>query len=154
MNKTITLTTPQGDITVVERKLTYRKVRYGSGPQSYWNARNNREYDKLPRIYVSTESQEAETVADDMNNRTRRPHVIWRGAVKRMFADAGVEKYIVGLRWDQHAGCSMCPCSPGFVVQRTEDAPFQRYDIYVTLRNTACVDESKPGRLEDRRILV
>lgn len=154
MRKTITVTTPQGDITIVERTMTYRKVRYGSGPSSYWNAQNNREYDKLPRIYVRTESQAAETVLDDMNNRTRRPHAVYRAALKAMFAGAHIEKYVGGLRWDQYAGCSMCPCSPGFVVQRAQDAPFRRYDIWVTLRSTECVDASKAGRLEDSVVLV
>jgi len=63
------------------------------------------------RVYVSVKG---ESLWDDFENRTSRPHTLWAPHVKKALIDAGWPAD-VKLRWSQKAGCS-CPCSPAFFV--------------------------------------
>lgn len=55
-----------------------------------------------------------ESVIDHLNNRRSRPWRELKPIVAEALRDAGVpfEK----LSWNRYAGCSMCPCSGGFMV--------------------------------------
>lgn len=77
-----------------------------------------------PRVYVFVDG---ETMAQNFASRTDRPVATYRKAAKQALADMGIEGT---LRWDQHAGCSMCPCSPGFVMS---GSGMQFADVYVTI---------------------
>lgn len=57
-----------------------------------------------------------ETLLDNLViGRLSRPVAAYRTALPAIFAAAGIDQG-TKARWDQHAGCSMCPCSPGFVL--------------------------------------
>lgn len=67
-----------------------------------------------PKLYVNTDGDF--DVDEDLMNRTRRPYTLYRNFIE------GVVWPTIGLAeapklgWRQNAGCSACPCSPGFVV--------------------------------------
>jgi len=82
-----------------------------------WRSRN-----KAPRVYVWPEG---ENLLENMANRTSRPTALYRKIAKVALAELGISGT---LRWDQHAGCSMCPCSPGFVLKLDEDATLPEVD--------------------------
>lgn len=92
----------------------------GDYSRSFW-VRSER--DQLTRIYVHPEGEGfLENLAV---GRLNRPWRLFRTeVVPQVLAQLGLSN--IGYRWDQHAGCAMCPCSPGFVL----DARLG-YDIYV-----------------------
>jgi len=63
------------------------------------------------RVSVSVDG---ESLWDDFENRTTRPHTLWAQPIKDALIAAGWPK-TVRLRWSAKAGCS-CPCSPAFFI--------------------------------------
>lgn len=66
---------------------------------------------KATRIYIWPSN---ETISENLINRRSRPHEEWRMTIipeliKRGFIDKDTK-----MTWDRFAGCTMCPCSPGF----------------------------------------
>lgn len=117
---------------------------------SYWGQHGGRgrvertresEITKKGRVYVSDDR--AFNLAEDLSNRTRRPQAILRAAAIDGLARIGIVD--VKLKWSQYAGCSMCPCSPGFIIDST-DKSLQGIDLWVTVPGIPVVDESKPAR--------
>lgn len=54
-------------------------------------------------------------VVENLENRTRRPHTLYRKFLNdKVFPTLGVEA--PKLSWSQKCGCTMCPCSPGFII--------------------------------------
>ena len=106
-----------------------------------YNARESK-----PRVYVSADSKF--NLLEDLKNRTRRPHAVWRPIVLEILEEMGFT--MKRMNWSQYAGCSSCPCSPGFIstgIENHNDSGIWRYDIYITLTGTDTVDESKPERI-------
>jgi hypothetical protein len=86
--------------------------------------------DRTPRCYVSDVEIIQETVMDNLMNRRNRPHTEWTKLVmpvaKPIVEKAlGMMKDLVPLtiasdwkfQWSSKAGCSMCPCSPGYIMK-------------------------------------
>lgn len=97
------------EIQIVERRTPYRVYpKYGN---PYWGM-SPREYEAGTRIYVS---EVGESVLDNLENRTGRPVDAYRAAVKEILPMLGLAGHKV--TWSQKAGCSMCPCSPGFLLK-------------------------------------
>lgn len=83
-----------------------------------------REYTKKPRVYIHVAD---ETIMDNLMNRRARPYQIWKQEVlPQVLAFAGLSD--VKASWSAKAGCSMCPCSPGFILDHNG-----HFDIYVTV---------------------
>lgn len=87
--------------------------------------------------YTQTKSKlfvfiEGENVLENMQNRMSRPVAEYRKLLAPIFQMLGVEKAM----WSQHAGCRMCPCSPGFVLDRRVhiDDFYLGNDIYITIK--------------------
>lgn len=88
---------------------------------------------KKPRVYVSIEE---ESILENFANRTSRPVKQYRDFVQAALADMGIE--YTSLVWSKNAGCSGCPCSPGFILTLKDWDPnhYDRdfaYDIWVTV---------------------
>ena len=79
-----------------------------------------------PRIYVKPDG---ETVMENFTEgRHNRPYTLYKKEIlPQLFRLLGLNGVQVG--WSQKAGCTMCPCSPGFVV-KSDNVP---YDIWVTV---------------------
>jgi hypothetical protein len=67
-----------------------------------------------------------ETVMENLMNRRNRPVKLYREIAERGLIEAGIDFY--QLSWSKHAGCSMCPCSPGFIVKGST-----RKEIHITI---------------------
>jgi len=118
--------------------------------QSDWK-RDNRNYREEPRMYVSADV--SESIVENLANRTRRPYTIWKKQIPVALAGLGISLNLEGMRWSKNAGCTLCPCSPGFVIPQQEigvrpgNAPVKHFDVWVTLKGAPSVDETKPARV-------
>lgn len=120
------------------RQSTYRNVQEG-GPR--YNANPNlrqswgewdRENKKKARLYISPVG---ETVLENLfEGRHNRPHVAFRDELlAEVLTAAGLDPTNVRANWSKHAGCSMCPCSPGFILTgRDGSYPLKGHSISVT----------------------
>jgi len=111
--------------------------------------RDWRGYTQAPRIYVSVGEFD---VAEHLVNRRRRPYTEFRKFIQGVvWPSLNWESTAPKLGWRQNAGCTMCPCSPGFVVQEPrlwtpiqEIGPY--FDAWLTIKVPfASVDERKPA---------
>lgn len=98
-----------------------------------------RELIKKPRVYVNCPD---ESVFDNFANRVARPHLVWKPRVVEALKRIGVTGK---LSWNIKAGCSMCPCSPGFIL--TGSGLPGGVDIWVTLPDVPTVAD---GHDEER----
>ena len=96
------------------------------------------ELTKRTRVYVHSDAPF--NVLEDLENRTRRPHDLYKPTALEVLARLGIE--VERLTWSQRAGCS-CPCSPGFIL--TGDAQIG-LDIWITIPGAPTIDPGKPGR--------
>lgn len=78
------------------------------------------------RIYIRPDG---ETVMENfLEGRHTRPYKLYKAEVlPQLFRKLGLAA--TKVNWSQKAGCNMCPCSPGFIVNEGE-VPF---DIHVTI---------------------
>lgn len=90
-------------VTEVKPESTPRKYNDGRG-RSYWpNAKS--------RVFVDF----GEDVWTHLANRRSRDYNTLRPLVAAKLTEQGVK--FDKLRWDRYAGCSMCPCSGGFIIE-------------------------------------
>jgi hypothetical protein len=90
-----------------------RKDGYYSGGKWYRTSAGDRVGDPM-RVFVDFKG---ETIWDNLNNRTQRPSTQLKPIVEAALFLAGIEH--TKIRWSQKAGCRMCPCSPGFIIEGT-----------------------------------
>jgi hypothetical protein len=150
-------TTEQGaekmsTLSITEIDFHERRLPRWIAPQSRYSrgymSPTPKEYAKKMRCYISPAG---ETVLENLLvGRRNRPTDLYRAevlpALKIAIAERlGCQPEQVKLNWSQHAGCSMCPCSPGYIVT----APVQKpLDIYVKVEAAndaaAVTAEAKP----------
>lgn len=63
-------------------------------------------------VYIAVEG---ETIAEQLYARRTRPYTLLRKPLEDILRANGIR--FSKLRWSQKAGCGMCPCSPGFVIE-------------------------------------
>jgi hypothetical protein len=80
-------------------------------------AEQRRAYEAHPRLYIHVKD---EGVLANFANRTSRPVTLYRSVLPEILRAAGLDPARVQVRWSQYAGCTMCPCSPGFVLRPKE----------------------------------
>lgn len=116
-------------------KVQVHERHYPKG-SSYPNGRNKpaprqdiREYHEPTRVYVQPSDY---SVMEHLVNRRNRPWKAWKPLVQAELADAG---YTGRVRWSQYAGCKMCPCSPGFVIDRVlmDEVTHAPIDVWITV---------------------
>ena len=134
---TVTITTPSGTIYIQPRTWTRNMTSFRM------NVR--------PRVSVWGDS-DTETVLDNLNNRTRRPHAEYKKHALRILAEAGLDFDGSKMQWNQYAYCQ-CPCSPAFVAPKQhltyDGKTYHQYDLSVMVSNLGNVDYTKQGRLYD-----
>ena len=94
------------------------------------------------RIYVWPKG---ETILQNLINRRARPNREYHEAVVVELMRRGVDMSRIKLKWSKHAGCTMCPCSPGFIVDGY-DPQLRRKDIHMTVEGDdtgVTLDEAK-----------
>lgn len=77
-----------------------------------------------------------ETVFENLQNRTTRPTEQYKLIALSALKQAGYDIDSFKLVWSQKAGCTMCPCSPGFIMKpKTEsvkwDTAFTSFSIQI-----------------------
>lgn len=83
------------------------------------------EYYETTRVYVSPKN---ESLMDQIQSRRQKPSVTFKKLVIAELREAG---YNGKVRYSRYAGCKMCPCSPGFVLESSlGDAPC---DVWLTV---------------------
>jgi len=102
----------------------YRTEARGGRIRSYRNYGSDDPHTSS-RVYVNFTGDKA-GVLENLVNRTNRPWQTVKPAVVKALQDAGYDA--TGLRWSQKAGCSMCPCSPGFLMPKVHG-----HDIWMDL---------------------
>jgi hypothetical protein len=107
-----------------------------------------RDYNKAPRVYVSIQD---ENILQNLANRTVRPYIEYKKLIKKpVFAALGISAADWDLSWNQNAGCSMCPCSPGFVLKKTKGYSnalvSTHFDVWVTIsgKDAAIAHDKQP----------
>jgi hypothetical protein len=123
-------------------------IEVGQRKQRGWSRSDVREFNKAPRIYVSVKD---ETVLENLDRRLARPSKLWADAVDPALEALGVSRATHTATWSRNAGCSMCPCSPGFVVRPRKDVyvPYKHItaDCWVVVSGSdAAVDPNKQTR--------
>lgn len=111
-----------------------RKDGYYSTSMKRWvnTDAGNRPYDES-RVFIDFEG---ETVLDNLNNRVARPYTTLKPIVIAKLNEEGIE--FTKIRWSKKAGCRMCPCSPGFIIEGHHGK-----DFWLTVTD----DEVYPDRL-------
>lgn len=82
-----------------------------------------------------------ESIGEQLFNRHDRPYKLYRNFVPAVLKAAAqllsedwqkqrINDPSVKFGWDKHAGCTMCPCSPGFVLTTRVNV-----DIYVSIKS-------------------
>lgn len=121
-----------------------------------WSERNSK-----PRIYVS--SDEPFNVIEDLANRTRRPHQVWKQHLVVLLEElhaSGLASFRgedLKMSWSQKAGCS-CGCSSAFIFSNIYAVSleplegmkqfFSRFDIFVELAGAPTVDPTLEPRFD------
>ena len=121
-----------------------------------WSDRSSK-----PRMYVS--SDEPFNVIEDLANRTRRPHQVWKPHLEVLLEalhESGLASFRgedLKMSWSQKAGCS-CGCSPAFIFSNIqavwletsegEKELFSRFDIFVELVGAPTVDPTLEPRFD------
>lgn len=77
---------------------------------------------KKTRIYFLCKKSEH----DDITNRKTQPTKYYRNEIASILTELGLPAD-TKVRFSQRAGCSMCPCSPGFIIENHWDR-----EVYVT----------------------
>jgi len=134
-----------------------RSRRWVSGPlgRGYYTE-SVRDMRRKSRIFVFPKN---EPLFENMVNRRNRPVDQWRAILKeRVNPRLGLPT--TGMRWNTKAGCSMCPCSPGFTLPGWfgAEGPLSRdnwntLDFHVEI-DFATLGESGPSTLDADEVSI
>lgn len=87
-----------------------------------------------PRLYVSVQG---ESFGESFAYRTTRPIALYRTVLAEAFKHLGLPEG-TKANWSAKAGCTMCPCSPGFILTLSGGHNFnfgsnKPWDAWVTI---------------------
>ena len=79
---------------------------------------------------------QGETIIENLQNRRNRPYNVYKKEVIPLVMEKiktkNLDLYNIlksgKWSWNQHCGCSMCPCSPGFI-----SSEYGHYNIHVDI---------------------
>lgn len=94
---------------------------------------NPREFTKIFFVY------EHENLVDRLFNFEYRPVRLYRQLLPTVFTTVNIP-VDTKTRWNYYAGCSQCPCTPGFIIT----APTQYRKILVTISEKDKVPATDP----------
>lgn len=113
----------------VDIKVTLRG--YPNGGRG--SSRDLREYRSATRVYFS---HRGESVVEHFGNRRDRPIKMYREHLAQVAEKLGLPQG-TKFRWSRYAGCTMCPCSPGFICDDDRTDWDKKRDVWVMLSGTA-----------------
>ena len=92
-----------------------------SAKQEYWSERKGEPFRDNNKAYIWVDG---ESVIENLMNRRSRPYKFYQEVVLPAVLEEVAEKYpiynnldmdVKNWGWRSKCGCSMCPCSPGFI---------------------------------------
>ena len=100
-----------------------------------YSSRQGEKKQSSPKMYIFIEN---ESVMENLQNRRTRPYNEYKKliipkvmeSISKTHPDLFERIRDIKWGWDRYCGCSMCPCSPGFI---GEGAYYESTDIYVTI---------------------
>lgn len=102
-------------------------------PMRYGRSSSNLHREK-PIIFLDL--SESNCIKDIFTGeRYNKPYNMVRPFLKKALKEAGIpEEELSGIKfnWNKHAGCKMCPCSPGFIVSGANN--LNGYNVYITYK--------------------
>jgi hypothetical protein len=102
---------------VTETKITERQFK----PYSMYRNKYDKPYaDSV--VYVDFN----ESVWEHIENRRNRPYTLLKPIIAAELRERHIQ--FDKIRWNRYAGCSMCPCSGGFIIEG-----FRGHDIWMTV---------------------
>jgi len=98
-------------------KFTIRKV---SAKQEYWSDRKGEPFRDNNKAYIWVFG---ESILENLQNRRSRPHKFYQDnilpevlkQINEQHPEFGISTNAKDWGWRSKCGCSMCPCSPGFI---------------------------------------
>ena len=96
------------------------KIKKISAKQEYYSERKGEPFRDNNKCYIWVER---ESIVENLMNRRSRPYKFYQENVLPQILKEVNEKYpeyristnVKDWGWRQKCGCSMCPCSPGFI---------------------------------------
>lgn len=79
--------------------------------------RANKSKSHLPvktRAYIFIENED---IISNLTNRKQRPYTSYRKEIMPKVLEALKLPVDTKIKWSQYAGCTSCPCSPGFIIE-------------------------------------
>lgn len=119
-------------ITTHQRRLRNRPDRY-----------DRKEYFQATRVYFSVAD---ESIWDNLANRRRRPYNEYKALMPEVLRQLGAPEGVT-YRWSKNAGCAMCSCSPGLVLDRRLLDDGIGYDVWVTITGEEHPADYNPARI-------
>ena len=100
-----------------------------------YESRSREPFVNKSKIYVFIKD---ETLYDNLMNRRERPHTLYKKElipqalekIKKKYPEVYDKLKDVKWSWRGHCGCSMCPCSPGFISDKND---YQRTSIQIVI---------------------
>jgi hypothetical protein len=125
------------DITVHNHREKLQLARAKGGVYSYVPSEIEKAGTKKTRIYVSAKDW---NVMDNFLDRLTTGGKKAKELHKQIREDGTLARFLKAMeikgkvRWDSHAGCSSCPCSPGFVIDNDADVVGDKgREIWITV---------------------
>lgn len=106
------------------------------------------------RMYFRLAEDMDKNVIEAMFARGTEPSKFYKMLVKPVFAEVTGQSHYPKFSWSRKAGCTMCPCSPGMIVDELE---LQGVDIWITVvkggeREVAAYREAQASKARKARI--
>lgn len=95
--------------------------------------------DKLCRIYIFHNN---ESVMAMFANRRKRPTTLYEKEILPLLRERFGIPAEVKIHWSKKAGCSTCPCSPGYIIK---DKTFPNSEVYVDITGAPRTEYLLPG---------
>lgn len=139
---------------LLEDKKTWRFTHNGVRFQMCFRRHSGQDHKKKTRVFAWLPEDDDDTVLDNISKRDRGgspdDEVKRRRKAMRLLAQVGIAKACAKfdieepkLRYSIHAGCSMCPCSPGFIA----DVDFGG-DLFIS--TVASIEKGKKEALQSK----
>lgn len=133
-------------------EVSYRKRKYPSSPSRGRLGDMDNPYGKA-RLYFSFGG---ETVLGNLANRGQEPRVYYKTLVTTVLETLVIDGVLGSIKsdvdtsivanWSRKAGCTMCPCSPGFILSNG----LTGYDIWATIYDNVDSYEAHMERVNEQ----
>ena len=116
----MTTTSTKSNITLTIESSRARQYQFGPRRQAEMDSPQGR-----TRVFIEWPGY---SVMENLQNRHNRPHMLIKQQLSHLLQASGLT--FSKISWSKFAGCSMCACSGGFIL---EDANVRGMDMWVKM---------------------